>query len=102
MHSRLRTRRFFFFLLLFVVGAIGTLEAIGCDTADLTTPPDCRGPTCTCEQDPSQPRCRGFSPEDDAAFEGGAIPDSPIILGDGGGDAPSDAKADVHDAADGG
>ncbi len=61
-------------------------------SADFTPAPDCKGSGCTCEQDPQQARCRGFSPEEGGSFEGGTRDDATF---DSGKDAANDVAADV-------
>jgi hypothetical protein len=65
-----------------------------CESAELITPQPCRGDQCTCEQDPQQLRCRGFSPD-------GSSIDSPeefIPAEESGADAASEAEASIEDA----
>lgn len=94
--------RRFFLLGTFAIAGIGlACELAACDGADLTTSPDCRGAGCTCEQDPSQARCRGFSPEEGGTFEGGTLSDGSIeVDGEAGTDAGVDAPSDASDASD--
>lgn len=79
------------------------LALLACNTSDFTPAPplDCERTQCTCEQDPSQPTCRGFSGQP----EGGVpLSDAGPSLDDGGPDAGDDAAADAGDdgAADAG
>lgn len=83
------------FPLVMVFGAVLAARATaGCSDAELTEATPCRGAGCTCEQDPSQERCRGYSPVDGSGVPGdAAVPDAP----------PGDADAgDATDAADSG
>ncbi len=87
--------------LLFVVSA-GLATVAACNSADFTPAPviDCNKTQCTCEQDPSQPTCKGFSGQP----EGGtplsdASPD--LDAGsDAGTDASDDGSADAGEDAD--
>jgi hypothetical protein len=92
-------QRFLFALILSAGGLFAIQTVVGCDSAELTTPPDCKGNGCTCEQDPQQPRCRGFQPPDNN-LEAGPPSDAPITFADTGTDAAADA-GDAGDAADG-
>ena len=59
-----------------VFGAVlGFRAAAGCNSADYTDPGPCTGPSCTCEQDPTMPRCKGFNdhPETGADLPDGAF-----------------------------
>jgi len=91
-------KRFLFALIFSASGLFATDAFVGCDSAELTTAPDCKGSGCTCEQDPQQPRCRGFQPPDNN-LEDGPTGEGPIIFADTGTDAPADA-ADAGDDAD--
>ncbi len=82
------------------LGCFATFELVACDSATLTTYPDCRGSGCTCEQDPSQPRCRGFSPEEGGVFEGGTISEGGIETDAAPDSAIADAGNDAEDASD--
>lgn len=90
--------------LLVVAGlALGAAHASGCTTASFSEREPCRGSSCTCEDDPEQPLCRGFNARDDAsltepfdaepqdASEAGAEAEA--------GDAHADALADAGDEA---
>lgn len=92
-------------LLFVVVGlgvALGTASA-ACNTSDFTpaTPKDCKKVACDCEENPSQPTCKGFSGQPEGGLEASIIDsstlDSPV---DSGEDAPSDAGGDAADADD--
>ena len=71
---------------------------MACSSSELIEPQQCRGETCTCEQDPQQLRCRGFSPDGGGGFDDSATPDVGTI--DAGGDADTDTG--IADASDGG
>lgn len=100
------SKRVFFLSALSVLGVFATIELAACDGAELATYPDCRGSGCSCEQDPSQARCRGFSPEEGGTFEGGTISEGGVESdggeagSDGGTDAASDSGDDAADAED--
>lgn len=96
------SRRVFFLSALTALGVFATIELAACDGAELATYPDCRGSGCSCEQDPSQARCRGFSPEEGGAFEGGTLSDGGVETdgGEAGTDAGTDAADSGDDAAD--
>lgn len=74
---------------------VGIGAAVACTGDVISRPAPCKGAGCTCEQDPSQPLCKGF---DDRPEGGGVIVDSAAPEA---GDAtmPSDAS-DAGDAAD--
>lgn len=73
------------------------LVAAACNSADFTPAPnvDCNKTQCTCEQDPSQPTCKGYSGQP----EGGTpLSDASPTL-----DAtPADGAADASDAGEDG
>lgn len=84
--------------------AFGLALAAACNTAPFTPAPaiDCSKTDCTCEEDPSQPTCRGFPglpeaglgpfPEEDAAPEDAGETDADPDAGDSG---PTDASDDA-------
>ena len=75
-----------------VAGAVlGLRAAAGCNSAGYSDPGPCTGPSCTCEQDPTQARCKGFN---DHPETGADLPDGAFQF-----DA---AEAEAPDAADGG
>lgn len=87
--------------LLFVV-SLGVGALVACNSADFTPAPavDCNKTQCTCEQDPSQPTCRGFSGQP----EGGVpLSDASPPL-DSGQNADAEAETDAGEdgAADAG
>jgi hypothetical protein len=60
-----------------VLGAVGGFRAaMGCNSADYSVSGPCTGSSCTCEQDPTLPRCKGFNdrPETGADLPDGAFP----------------------------
>jgi hypothetical protein len=86
---------------------LAVLAAAACNTAPFTesNPPDCSKVDCTCEQDPTQPQCRGLP----GLPEGGIGPTdggAPVLEDAGAVDAAAeDAEADGGDddaAADAG
>jgi len=83
-------------LLMAALAALSVHATAGCSDAELTEAPPCRGAGCTCEQDPSQERCRGYSP-----LDGGGMPQGDTGAPDGAPDATTDA-ADAGDASDAG
>ncbi len=88
---RARTKKILAFAFVTVV------FAVACSSSELITPQPCRGETCTCEQDPQQLRCRGFSPDGGGSFEDAGTLDVNIDA------SPADAGGDVEpitDAAD--
>ncbi len=48
-----------------VLFGAATLVAIGCSGDLITPPPQCTGSTCSCDQDPLQPLCKGFNDRPD-------------------------------------
>ncbi len=73
------------------IGALGFAALVACNSADFTPAPtiDCSKTQCTCEQDPSQPTCKGYSGQPE-----GGTPDldaGPAL------DAASDAATDAGD-----
>lgn len=76
-----------------VLGAVVGLAA-GCNSADYTNTGPCTGPSCTCEQDPTLPRCKGFN---DKPETGADLPDGAFQF-----DAPESAapEAGPDDAGD--
>lgn len=90
-------------LLPFAVTA-GIVALVACNSADFTPAPaiDCTKTQCTCEQDPEQPTCRGYSgqpeggvPLSDASPEIDATPSD-----DAAADAGDDGAADAGEDAD--
>jgi hypothetical protein len=82
---------------------LGAGYAGGCTTADLSQNPPCTGASCTCEQDPQQPRCKGFNERDDASLTEpfDAQPQDASEAGPAdAGDAETDGPDDGGDAAD--
>lgn len=78
---------------------LGLRAAAGCNSAGYTESGPCTGSSCTCEQDPSLPRCKAFNnlPETSADLPEGSFPsDAPEAS------APdaADAASDVADAGD--
>jgi hypothetical protein len=60
-----------------VLGAVGGFRsAVGCNSADYSVSGPCTGPSCTCEQDPTLPRCKAFNdrPETGADLPDGSFP----------------------------
>jgi hypothetical protein len=81
-------------LRLFVGAALVAVGAVtACSPGTLINPPTCQGAGCTCEEDPSQPLCKGFNDRPEGGTE---LPDG----GEGGSDASSDAEPDAADAGD--
>ena len=74
-----------------VLGAVVGLAA-GCNSADYSDPGPCTGSTCTCEQDPTLPRCKGFN---DRPETGADLPDGAFQF-----DAPVAPDADVEAGPD--
>jgi hypothetical protein len=82
--------------LVVVLGAVAGLAA-GCNSADYSNPGPCTGPSCTCEQDPTLPRCKGFNdkPETGADLPDGAFQfDAPVDT------ATPEVEAGPDDAGD--
>ncbi len=54
---------------------LGLRVAAGCSSAGYSDSGPCTGPSCTCEQDPTLPRCKGFNnlPETSADLPDGAF-----------------------------
>lgn len=99
-----RSRAFFPWVMMLGLGGLAVYTA--CNDAELTVSPICRGAGCTCEQDPSQPRCQGLSPDDAGDLtpnEAGPLPEGSVEAGsdasDGGdaADAELDGEADAED-----
>jgi hypothetical protein len=60
-----------------VLGVVGGFrEAVGCNSADYSVSGPCTGSNCTCEQDPTLPRCKALNnlPETGADLPDGAFP----------------------------
>ena len=82
------------YVMMLGLGGLVMRSAAGCNDAELTVSPICRGAGCTCEQDPSQPRCQGLSPDDSGdqtPNEAGPLPEAST---EGGLDAADAADAD--------
>ena len=77
---------------------LGLRAAAGCNSAGYSDPGPCTGSTCTCEQDPSQSRCKALNnlPETSADLPDGAFKfDAPVVT-------PPDAADAADDVADAG
>ena len=72
-----------------MVGAVVGIAA-GCNSAGYSDPGPCTGPTCTCEQDPTLPRCKGFNNRPET---GADLPDGAFQF-----DAPDSAAPDAAEA----
>lgn len=76
-----------------------------CNTSDFTPAPplDCTKTECTCEQEPSQPTCRGFSGQPEGGLplsdSGPGLPDA-ADAADGEADAGDDGAVDAGEDAD--
>ena len=79
---------------------LGLRAAAGCNSAGYSESGPCLGSSCTCEQDPSLPRCKAFNnlPETSADLPEGSFPSSDAAESS----APdaADAATDVADAGD--
>lgn len=93
-------------LVLVVAPALALGLVAACNDASLTESPQCRGAGCTCEQDPEQPTCRGYTGDASANPADGSVDAGAVDVadagpadgdaGDGdGGDAEADASDDV-------
>ncbi len=83
--------------------------AFGCNGALIPPPPQCTGPSCSCDEDPLQPLCKGFNDRPDGqidmrdaakgdATDGSVAPDtSTPDTGSDTGDTGADASADAPD-----
>jgi hypothetical protein len=89
--------------LLFVTAGLVFAVGIACNTSDFTPaqPKDCTKVECTCEEDPSQPTCKGFSGQPEGGLDANTQDATPTLDAnvDSGSDASSDAAEDA-DAAD--
>lgn len=84
-----------------VLGVLGAFRAaVGCNSADYTVSGPCTGPSCTCEQDPTLPRCKGFNdhPETGADLPEGSFPVDAAEAATP--DATDDGEAGEGDAGD--
>jgi hypothetical protein len=73
-----------------VLGAVaGFRAAAGCNSADYTVSGPCTGSSCTCEQDPTLPRCKGFNEKPET---GADLPDGSFQF-----DAAEAAATDAND-----
>ena len=79
---------------------LGLRAAAGCNSAGYSDPGPCTGSSCTCEQDPSQPRCKALNnlPETSADLPDGSFQFDSAKAPDAA-DA-ADAAEDVADAGD--
>lgn len=77
----------------------GAGYAGGCNTASFSERAPCRGSTCTCEEDPEQPLCKGFNEREDASLTEpfDAAPQDASEAGLDAADGESDASADADD-----
>ena len=81
---------------------LGLRAAAGCNSAGYSESGPCTGSSCTCEQDPSLPRCKAFNnlPETSADLPEGSFPsDAAEARAPDAADA-ADAANDVADAGD--
>ncbi len=81
---------------------LGLRAAAGCNSAGYSDLGPCTGPGCTCEQDPSQARCKALNnlPETSADLPDGSFQfDAPRAPDAAAADA-ADAAEDVADAGD--
>ena len=101
MIGRARRRRALVRLLVVAALALGAGYAGGCTTASFSERDPCRGVTCTCEEDPEQPLCKGFNERDDASLTEpfDAAPQDANEAGPEAGDADTDALTDAGDEA---
>ena len=95
-----RIRRRLIGFILIVTAALGAAHAGGCNSASLTDSGPCVGSGCTCEADPTQPRCKGYNERPDGDIidtrDARGAEDAPVEASD----AASDAPDDGGDAAD--
>lgn len=84
--------------------AAGVAVLVACNSADFTPAPtvDCSKTQCTCEQDPSQPTCKGYNgqpeggvPLSDASPQIDAEPDATTDASDDGAAADAGEDADA-------
>ena len=75
---------------------LGLRAAAACNSADYVDPGPCTGSSCSCEQDPSQPRCKAFNnlPETSADLPDGSFQFDASV--------PDTADSAEGDASDGG
>ena len=87
--------------LLLIVAALSVGVFIACNSADFTpaTPKDCTKVECDCEEDPSQPTCKGVPGAPEGGLEASTI-DAPVLDAAVEVDAAADADEDAADAAD--
>ena len=83
---------------------LGSSYAGGCSDASLLEVGPCRGASCSCEQDPQQPLCKGYNERGDARLEepfDASLQDA-REAGEAGEDESGDGEArDSGDASDG-
>lgn len=96
------TLRFVFWLSIAASAALTGNVVLACNDNPLIPVPVCRPGLCTCEEDPTQPTCKGFNerPEGgkdpaDATPVDTSLPDTFVPT-----DAATDAPADAEDAGD--
>lgn len=79
----------------------GIAAIIACNSADFTpaTPKDCSKVVCDCEEDPTQPTCKGVPGQPEGGLEGGGI-DATTLDAEIDATPPADASDDATDAAD--
>ena len=83
-----------------IAGAVlGIRSATGCNSAGYSDPGPCTGSSCTCEQDPTLPRCKGFN---DRPETGADLPDGAFTFDSGSTDASDASEVDtgLADAGD--
>lgn len=80
-------------VVLAVVG--GFRAAVGCNSADYNVSGPCTGPNCTCEQDPTQPRCKALNEKPET---GADLPDGAFSFDAAEAATPDAADADAGEA----
>lgn len=101
MIGRARRKRTLVRLLVVAAIAIGAGYAGGCTTASFSEREPCRGTSCSCEEDPEQPLCKGYNERGDASLTE-PFDAEPPRTDEGGteaGDADTDALTDAGDEA---
>lgn len=88
-----------------VLFGAATIAVMGCAGDFIAPPPQCTGPSCSCEQDPLQPLCKGFNDRPDGQVDmtdamkvdanDGSEPDTSTTP-----DADTDGSDEAGDAGD--
>src|SRR4051812_32630595 len=99
MKARTSNRRRLGWFVILAAGLAGAVAA--CETAPTRDAPECKpGAICTCEEDPTQPLCRGFNDRPDATVP---VDAADVQVPDTGGDTSipdTDGGIDASDDAD--